>query len=315
MNVLITGGMGNLGSRLLVNLVQRGERVVLFDIQEKPLVPSPEFEQTEFFKGDITRIESVLEAVKTHQIDVIFHLVSILSAQSERDPELAWNVNMQGTRNVLDAARREGLKKVLFSSSLATYGAGNPEPLTNDTPMWPASLYGVTKVAGECLGNYYHRRFGLDFRAIRFPTLVAPKGAMGAASAFCSAIFVEAIKNGCFEFKIRPDCTFPLIYIGDAINAFMLLFDCPQEALRRRIYSVHGLGLSAEELAASVVKRLPEVKITYEPDPMLTSIVDSWPRLIDDSEAKEDWGWEASYDLDQMADEIIATLQKEEADA
>ena len=307
--------MGNLGSRLLVRLVQQEENVVVFDLHRKPLIPSPEFERTGFFEGDVTQLESVEAAVRTHEIDVIFHLAAILSAQSEENPDLAWKINMQGTRNVFEAARRGGVKQVLLSSSLATYGAGIAEPLPIDAPLWPATLYGVTKVAGECLGNYYHKRFGLDFRAIRFPTLVAPRGAGGAASAFCSAIFTEAVEKNSFEFKIPPQSTFPIVYVGDAINAFLLLIDTPQENLTRRVYNVHGLGLSAEELATAVLECLPATEITYRPDPQLTRIVDSWPRLIDDREARRDWGWNPLYDLGRMAREIIETLQTEKSHA
>lgn len=309
MNILLTGGMGTLGSRLLIRLVQRRENVIIFDLHRNPLITSPEFGQTSFFDGDVTQLESVESAVRTHEIDVIFHLAAILSAQSEEHPDLAWKINIEGTRNVLEAARRCGVKKVLLSSSLATYGAGMTEPLSIDTPLWPATLYGVTKVAGECLGNYYHKKFGLDFRAIRFPTLVAPRGATGAASAFCSAIFVEAVKKGSFEFQIPPKSTFPIVYIGDAINAFLLLFDAPRENLTRCVYNVHGLGLSAEELAATVLQCLPETRITYRPDPQLTRIVDSWPRLIDDREARCDWNWNPAYDLERMAREITEILQ------
>ncbi len=309
MNILITGGMGNLGSRLLIPLVRRGYNVVLFDRAEDPLILSEEFGKTGLFEGDVTDFESVAGAVREHKIDAIFHLASLLSAQSERESDLAWRINMDGTRNVLEAAKREGIPRVIFSSSLATYGSGIPEPLEIDAPMWPASLYGVTKVAGECLGNYYHLRFGIDFRSIRFPTLVAPRGATGAASAFCSAIFVEAVESGKFKFEVGPDATFPVIYIGDAIRALLLLFDAPEEKLSRRVYNVHGLGLSAKELAGAVLRILPDTEIEYEPDPNLSAIVDSWPQYIDDSTARIDWGWGAEYDLDKMADEIVAQLK------
>ncbi len=309
MNVLITGGMGNLGSRLLIPLVRRKYQVVLFDRRPDPLIPSPEFEKTLYVEGDVTNLESITQAVKLHEIDVIFHLASLLSAQSELESDLAWEINMTGTRNVLEAARLGGVSRVTFSSSLATYGPGIKEPLEIDAPMWPASLYGVTKVASECLGNYYHLRFGMDFRSIRFPTLVAPRGASGAASAFCSAIFVEAVEKGAFNFEVGPDATFPAIYIGDAIRAFLLLFDAPNERLSRRVYNVHGLGLSARDLSNAILRILPDTNITYTPNPTLSAIVDSWPQFIDDSMARIDWDWKSDYDLDRMAIEIITQLR------
>ena len=176
MTILLTGGAGNLGSRLLVPLIQRGDRVVLFDLPRKPFFGSDEFHQCLFLHGDVCDRDAVQRAVRDHRVDSLFHLGAILSTQAEADPDLAWRVNMDGMRNVLEAARIEGVAKVILASTLATYGPGLASPLQIDAPMWPASLYGVTKVAGECLGSYYHQRFGLDFRAIRFPSIVASRG-------------------------------------------------------------------------------------------------------------------------------------------
>ena len=223
MTILLTGGAGNLGSRLLVPLIQRGDRVVLFDLPRKPFFGSEEFHQCLFLHGDVCDRDAVHRAVRDHRVDSLFHLGAILSTRAEADPDLAWRVNMDGMRNVLEAARIEGVAKVILASTLATYGPGLASPLQIDAPMWPASLYGVTKVAGECLGSYYHQRFGLDFRAIRFPSIVASRGgAPGAAGRFTAEVFSEAVAHGAYEFYLPPDASIPIIYIEDAIQALVL---------------------------------------------------------------------------------------------
>lgn len=310
MNILITGGVGNLGSRLLIPLVQRGDNVVLFDLNDTPFIPSPEFEKCTLFKGDLTSREDILNAVREHDIDSIFHLGAILSTDAEKNPDRAWPINMEGIRNVLEAARQCEIGKVVFASTLATYGAGLPSPLEIDAPMWPASLYGVTKVAGELLGVYYHQRFGVDFRAIRFPSVIAPKGMLGGAGRFTSEVFLESVRNGAYEFYLRPDSSIPIVYIADAIRSFITIHDAPAENLTRRSYNIHARAVTPAQLEEVVKARLPHVEITYNPEPMQTAMVDTWPSTVDDSHARDDWGWKPAYDLDRMADEVIATLQK-----
>ncbi len=311
MNVLITGGAGNLGSRLVVPLVRRADLVTLFDVSHQPLVKTPEFQQATFIEGDLADGRAVLSAVRDQEIESIFHLGAVLSGNAEEQPETAWKANLEGTRNILEAARKYSVDRVVFSSTLATYGAGLPNPLPIDAPQWPITLYGATKVAGERLGVYYHHRFGLDFRAIRFPAVIAPKGATGGASAFCSAVFEESVRYGRYEFYLNPSTRCPVLYINDAVRALIELHDAPPDRLRRHVYNVAGLGPSAEELAAAVRERLPEVDITYRPDPLLTVIVESWPFNVDDSDARHDWGWKSTYDLNRMAHDVIAELQHE----
>ena len=173
------------------------------------------------------------------------------------------------------------------------------------------SLYGSTKVAGERLGVYYHRRFGLDFRTIRFPTVAASRGASGGTSAFCSAVFEESILHGRYDFYLRPTSRCPILYIADAVRALLMIHDAPEYKLRRRVYNVSALGPSAEELAETVRRRLPDLQITYHPDLVRTAIVEGWPSQIDDLHAQEDWEWKATYDLTQMVGEIVETLQHE----
>ena len=197
MRALIFGGAGSIGSRLSAALVARGDEVLSLDVSDEPVVPSEAFTQVDARIGSVQDAAAVDEVVAEFRPDSIFHLAAILSGLAETDSELAWRVNVDGTRNVLEAARKFGIGKVVFTSTVATYGAGLPEPITEDVPQWPAGLYGVTKVLGERLGVYYHQRFGLDFRAVRLAAMVAPTApAGGAASAFVCDLFVKAVREG-----------------------------------------------------------------------------------------------------------------------
>jgi nucleoside-diphosphate-sugar epimerase len=309
MNVLITGGTGNIGSRLVVPLVQRGDQVTIFDIRSAPHVDSPEFHKAEAITGDLADRETVLDLVRSRKIDSIFHLGAVLSASAEENPHEAWKANMDGMINVLDAARFGGAKKVIFTSTIATFGQHATSPLTDDSPQWPNNLYGATKVAGERLGVYYLERFGVDFRGIRLPAVIAPRGAAGGASAYCSASFEESILRGQYDFPVRHTTRAPMAYIAEVVDALILLHDAAAKKLTRRMYNIIGIAPSAEDIAQAILRKLPAVKIAYTPDPVRTSIVESWPQQVDDSRARKDWNWKSNWDLDRITGEIIKVLK------
>jgi len=311
MNVLITGGTGNLGSRLAIPLVQRGDRVVAFDIRAEPHFDSAEFREAQVVVGDLADRHRVLGVVREHHIESIFHLGAVLSSSAEENPYDAWRANMDGMVNVLDAARFGGARRVVFSSTIATYGSHGGELLTEDAPQWPVSLYGVTKVAGERLGVYYHHQFGLDFRAIRLPAVIAARGSSGGASAYVSAAFEQSVFKGAYEFYVNPTTRAPMLYIADAVRGFLDLHDAPAKDLTRRVYNIAGISPSAEELAQAIRKLLPKVQLIYRPDPLKCAIVESWPDRIDDSEARKDWGWDSTWNLERTTDEVIEVLRHE----
>ena len=311
MNVLITGGTGNLGSRLAIPLVQRGDRVVAFDIRAEPHFDSAEFREAQVVVGDLADRQRVMGAVREHKIETIFHLGAVLSSSAEENPYDAWRANMDGMVNVLDAARFGGARRVVFSSTIATYGSHVGEQLTEDAPQWPVSLYGVTKVAGERLGVYYHHQFGLDFRAIRLPAVIAARGSSGGASAYVSAAFEQSVFKGAYEFYVNPTTRAPMLYIGDAVRGFLDLHDAPAKNLTRRVYNIAGISPSAEELAQAIRKLVPKVQLSYRPDPLKCAIVESWPDQIDDSAARKDWGWDSTWNLERTTDEVIEVLRHE----
>lgn len=311
MRVLITGGMGNVGSRLAARLAERGDRVAVFDVRPEPLEDSPELRRCRALVGDIADRAGVFRVFEDGGFDSVFHLAALLSAEAEGDRDRAWRVNMEGTRNVLEAATRFGVGKVVYSSTIASFGPGVIEPVGIDAPQWPVSLYGATKVAGERLGVYYHHRFRLDYRALRIPAVVAPRGGGGGTTAFCSQLYEQAVREGRYEFYVEPTAGRPVLYIDDVVRALMGLHDAPEAGLRRRVYQVGGIAATAREMAAAVLERLPGVAFTYEPDPVRNAIVKSLPTRIDESDAARDWGWKPGYDLATMTDRMIEELQRE----
>jgi nucleoside-diphosphate-sugar epimerase len=309
--IIITGGKGNLGGRLAARLVERGDEVMLFDVHDQAKEELPAAADCRTVIGDISRRDSLFEAVGGEEFDSVFHLAAILSADAEEDALHAWSVNMEGTRNVLDAAVKFGIGRVVFTSTVASFGSNLPEPVSVDAPQWPESLYGVSKVAGERLGVYYHHRFGLDFRGLRLPAVMAPNGAGGGASAYCSQLYVDAVRHGAYEFYLKPSTGAAVIYIDDAVRALLGIHDAEEGNLRRRVYQVHGVSPSAEEMAAEVLERMPEVRFTYKADPARDAIVQSWPFTLDDAESARDWGWRAELDLAAMTERILAALTAE----
>lgn len=301
MRALIFGGAGSIGSRLSAALVARGDEVLSLDVSDEPVVPSEAFTQVDARIGSVQDAAAVDEVVAEFRPDAIFHLAAILSGLAETDSELAWRVNVDGTRNVLEAARRFGIGRVVFTSTVATYGAGLPEPITEDVPQWPSGLYGVTKVLGERLGVYYHQRFGLDFRAVRLAAMVAPTApAGGAASAFVCDLFVKAVREGKYDLYVYPNTRVPIVWVDDVVGALQLLNDADEDSLSRRVYHIIGAGPSVQEMVDAVQARLPEARLRFDIDPVRADIVDSWPSRMDDSAARADWGWEPRFDLERM---------------
>ncbi len=310
MKILITGGNGSLGSRLAAPLVRRGEEVTLLDRASEPRVRTSEFERCLVMVADIADGERLSEIVAAGEFDSIFHLAALMSSDAEEHPDLAWQVNMVGTRNVLEAARKHDVGRVVFTSTVASYGRMTQDPVPVDAPQWPESLYGATKVAGERLGVYYHHRFGVDFRGLRLVATVAPFGSTGGASGYCSQVYLDAVRKDAYEFYLEPETRAPIIYVEDAVRALVALHDAPESDLTRRVYTLSGIAPSAEEMAASIRKILPDAKFTYRPDPVLNAIVDSWPDRYDDSASRTDWGWNPKFDLDAITSAVIDGIRE-----
>lgn len=310
---LITGGAGNLACQLTFDLAQRGHRLVLLDVAERPVAQIAD--GCAYVRVDLTCPGDVAAVIKQHEPDAILHFASLLSGKSEKDRSSAWRVNMDGAFSLFETALELGVRKFFFPSSLAAYGGKLPNPLPETFPQWPRSLYGVTKATVERLGVYYHDKHGLDFRCIRLPVVISASAPPGAASAYASRLFVEAVRTGRFTFKVRPETRPSVIYVKDVLRAIIGLLDTPSECLTRRVYNIYALAPSAGELAEVIRSRIGEAKLDFDPDPKVVHLIESWPIVIDDSSARRDWNWKPRYDLAALADDFLQALRNESSNA
>lgn len=305
---LITGGAGNLACYTARALASRGEEVVLVDLPREQPAGLPE--GCRYLACDLTQsvaVRSVLEQVSP---GAVLHYASLLSAHSEEVRSAAWRLNVDAAFELLELCLELGIDRVLFPSSVASYGGALPRPLPEDFPQWPKSLYGVSKVAVERLGVYYHARHGLDFRCLRVPIVVSPRAHVGAASAYVSQAFIEAARVGRFKFRVRPETAPAIIYVHDVTAALVALLEAPAARLSRRVYNIHALAPPAHEVAACIRRRLPHTVLEFAPDPAVTSLIEGWPSQIEDAAARHDWGWRPQFDLERLADHMLEELAR-----
>jgi len=307
MRILVTGAAGQVGSDLIQLLDAQGAELYCFDLAERPAgTPT----SVSWHRGDITDAKDLAGFVEEARPHTIYHLAALLSAVGEKVPDRAWVVNMEGTRNVLETARTQKVPQVMFASTIAVFGPGLPDPVPDDVPLAPTTIYGVTKVAGELLGAYYQRRFGVDFRGVRFPGLINAGIPGGGTTDYALFMYVNGIRDGHYECFVGPNSTVPMMYMPDALRALTELSAAPKEKLRRCIYNIAAMSPTAEDFANAVRRRVPGVEITYRPDPVRQGILDSWPRRLDDSAARADWSWRPRYDLDSMSDDLVPRIRE-----
>ncbi len=309
--ILVTGAVGQIGSELTLALRERhgSENVIAAGHRTAPqpaLRDSGPFEMV-----DVTRREDIDRVVDAYRIDTIVHLAAILSAKGEENPGLAWRVNIDGLVNVLEVARERGAAQVCIPSSIAVFGPETPrDPAPQETILLPTTIYGITKVSGELLCEYYVRRFGLDIRGLRYPGIISsetPPG--GGTTDYAVEIFYKAIEDGRYTCFVRPDTRLPMMYMPDCIKATMDLMEADRGALiHHASFNVGSMSFTAEELAAAIRKHVPGFVCEYEPD-FRQDIADSWPCAVDDRAAREEWGWSPSYDLGSMTEDMIVRLR------
>jgi threonine 3-dehydrogenase len=306
MRILLTGAGGQVGTDLIPLLIARGHKVAGFDTVKAPTSMPP---GAEWFVGDVTYEGEVNDVVRQYRPESIWHLAAILSATGEKIPHKAWRVNMEGTRLLLEAARLFGARQFLFTSTIAAFGPGLAEPVGNDVSMRPTTMYGLTKVAGELLGEYYKTKWKLDFRGVRFPGLISAVEPGGGTSDYVNYMYFDGIRKGAYEAFVRDDSTIPLMYMPDALRALVELAEAPIESLRHSMYNIAAMSPRADEIAAAVAKRIPGVALTFKSDKVRQAILDSWPKKLDDAEARRDWGWRPQYDLGAMSDDLVAKVR------
>lgn len=306
---LITGGLGFIGSHLARALLKLGEDVVLFDIiQKSPLVEDIK-DKVKIVQGDLASWAEVLEVVKKYKIDGIYHTGALLSASAEEKPITAYQVNAGGTFNILEAAKLFNVERVIFLSTIATYGPGISSTVNENTPQMPISMYGVTKVFSERLGEYYYRKFGVDFRGVRLPSVIGPGRGPGGASAYSTLMISEPALGRPYRIFVEEDVRMALLYIKDAVDCLIQLYQADNIRLKRRVYCIGGFSPTAKELYNEVKKHIPEADLKFEPDPEMTELVKSWPPYFDETKANEEWGWKTKYFLEETVKDFIKEVR------
>jgi nucleoside-diphosphate-sugar epimerase len=309
--ILVIGASGQIGVELTMALrVKYGNNnVIASDLREEnPLLKGT----GPYVSLDVMNKEMLHVQVIRQNITQIYLLAAILSATGEKNPNLAWHLNMQGLLNVLDIAREEKLQKVYWPSSIAVFGPTSPkQQCPQQTIIEPSTVYGISKYAGEFWCNYYHNRYGVDVRSIRYPGLISYKSEPGGGTTdYAIEIFHEALENKKFECFLKEDTYLPMMYMPDAIRATLELMDAPVEKISiRTSYNISGMSFSPKEIAAEIQTHIPDFKISYQPD-YRQKIADSWPQSIDDSVATGDWGWKPAYDLSKMTSEMLENLNQ-----
>ena len=306
--ILVTGAYGQIGSELVLKLKKEyGDDVVIpTDIKEPPA----DKRNSHFIYLDILDYDKLDTIVTRYEVDVIFHLAAILSALGERNPQLAYRVNLQGVVNILEIARQNKVKKVIMPSSIAVFGPDAPKNNTpNLTPLNPTTMYGVTKVAGEKLLQYYYLKYGIDTRSLRYPGIISSETEPGGGTTdYAVDLYVKAVTGHTYACYISENTPLPFMYMPDAIKAIIDLFEANQERLTSRVYNVNSMSLTPMEIISSIKKHIPDFDCSFKPD-YRQKIAESWPHSIDDSIAREDWGWKPVFDLDAMTRDMIEKLQ------
>lgn len=309
--ILVIGACGQIGVELTLALrkMYGDQNVVASDLRE----------EHELLKGtgpyvslDVMNKEMLHVLVIRHNITQVYLLAAILSATGEKNPLLAWHINMASLLNVLDIAKEEGLDKIYWPSSIAVFGPNSPKQDTEQhTIIEPTTIYGISKFAGERWCEYYNHRYGIDVRSLRYPGLISYKSAPGGGTTdYAVEIYHEALEEGKYECFLREDTYLPMMYMPDAIRATIELMEADSAKIRiRSAYNLSGMSFSPREISEEIKKHIPSFTISYEPD-YRQQIADGWPQSIDDTAAREQWGWKPEYDLEKMTTDMLKNLKK-----
>lgn len=307
--ILVTGACGQIGTELTVALRKKYgiDNVVATDIKEEPCFPEGSGPYHRLDVLDAAAIESI---ITRYDIDTIYHMAALLSAVGEKNPQLCWNVNMNGSINVMDLAVKHSLVRVIIPSSIAVWGPGTPSVAPQETALHPTTMYGVTKVCGEVLGDYYVRKFGLDVRGLRYPGIISSEALPGGGTTdYAVEIYYEAVRSGKYTCFVREDTRLPMMYMPDCLKATIDLAEADFAQLKHHTdFNVGSMSFTVAEQAASIRKFIPDFQVEYAPD-FRQDIADSWPDAVDDASAREEWGWAPSYDLDSMTKDMLEKLR------
>ena len=308
--LLITGSYGQIGTELVGALRKKyGGKNVIATGRKKP--PEILTKDGPYLHLDILDPNQIHSMLVDNDIDIVIHNASVLSGVGEQNPQLAYRTNVEGAFNILEAVRILKLDQVMIPSSIAAFGPSTPKENTpNDVIMRPTSAYGVSKVFIELWGEYYNKRYGMDFRSLRYPGIISSEALPGGGTTdYAVEIFYEALKNKKYTSFLDKDTYLPMMYMPDCIKCTMDLIDAPVENLIHRSFNITAMSFAPEEIAAEIKKHIPEFEITYKPD-YRQAIAETWPASLDDSVARKEWGWEPDYDLTTMVKDMLDKLSK-----
>ena len=313
-SILVIGALGQIGSELTHSLRARHgtDAVVAADVKGEHDLSLRDSGACVFV--DVTQSETIARIIERYNVRIVYHLAAILSAVGETNPQLAWHVNVSGLYNVLEVARQFRLDRVFWPSSMAVFGPGAPRDQTpQETILRPTTMYGLTKVTGELMCNYYFGRYGLDVRGIRYPGIISSETLPGGGTTdYAVEIFYEAIRRGRYTCFVRADTVLPMMYMPDCVRATLMLMEAGLDRLQHHAdFNLSALSFSVGELAAEIRKHIPEFECEYRPD-FRQEIADSWPRTIDDSASRIEWGWEPEYDLGAMTADMLSELSRKQ---
>ncbi len=314
--ILVTGSVGQIGSELTLALRKKfgADNVVAAGNRSKP---SDELKNSGPFEWvNVVDIMQIVDVVRRYNIDTIINMSALLSAVGERNPQLCWNVNINGLINTLEVARIFELNQVLCPSSIAVWGDYAPlENTPQETVLKPTTMYGVTKVAGELLCDYYVQRYGVDARGLRYPGIISAETLPGGGTTdYAVWVYYKAIEEGKYEYFVREDTALPMMYMPDCIKATIDLMEADFSVLKHHgDFNLGSMSFTAKKLSENIKKFIPEFEATYVPDER-QKIADSWPSSVDDTAAREEWGWSPDYDLDAMTKDMLEKLRVRHAD-
>lgn len=310
--ILVTGALGQIGSELVINLRKKygDDRVIATDIRMPADTTLRDSGPFEFL--DVQDEHHITRVMQQYKIDTIYHLAAVLSAIGETRPNIAWQVNVGGLYHILEAARQYKCA-LFFPSSIGVFGPSTPsEDTPQDTIMRPETMYGVTKLSGELLCDYYQKRFGIDTRGVRFPGLISYETEPGGGTTdYAVEMFFEAIKHKKYTCYLKPDTSLDMMYMPDAIKAMIDIMEAdPTKLVHRNAFNITAMSFSPEILAAAIRDYIPDFVIDYEIDPVRQAIADSWPNSMDDSAARAEWGWNPKYGMEAMTSDMIEKITK-----